>query len=55
MNSGSEHNVTKHPIGDSVTPEQIKKIIDERTPLGGDCEEVTENGKRFLVCVWAPL
>ncbi len=55
MNSGSEPDVTKQQLDDAITAGQIQKLIDERKSIGGDCKVVTENGKRFLVCVWAPL
>jgi hypothetical protein len=52
----SEPVVTKEPLADGITFEQIQALIAERQSAGAtSCNVVTENNQRFLVCQWPPL
>lgn len=51
----SEPVKTREPLDDSLTPEQIQALIDERERNGASCEVVTEDGQKILVCLWPPL
>ena len=44
---------TREELADDITPEQIQQLIAEEEQEGAtNCEVVTENGKRFIVCQW---
>ena len=52
----AEPTETREPLADDITAEQIQQLIDERTGTGAtNCEVVTENNKRILVCKYPPL
>ena len=52
----SQPRVTREPLADGLTPEQIQQAIDERRRTGATrCEVVTENGQSILVCQYPPL
>lgn len=52
----AENTETREPLDDAITDDQIQRLIDERVATGAEnCNVLTENGQRFLVCTYPPL